>query len=65
MTNEEYSKALVSCIEQLQAMRKKAVSIAAGIIGKTLCMDDLFFCASVFNNSIIVLLFRFNHTVCA
>lgn len=47
MTNEEYSKALVSRIEQLQAMRKKAVSIAAGIIGKTLCMDDLFFCASV------------------
>ena len=47
MINEEYSKALVSRIEQLQAMRKKAVSIAAGIIGKTLCMDDLFFCASV------------------
>ena len=47
MTNEEYRKALVSRIEQLQAMRKKAVSIAAGIIGENLCMDDLFFCASV------------------
>ncbi len=47
MTNEEYSKALVSRIEQLQTLRKKAVSIAAGIIGENLCMEDLFFCASV------------------
>lgn len=47
MTNEEYSNALVSRIEQLQALRKKAVTIAAGIIGESLCMEDLFFCASV------------------
>lgn len=47
MTNVEYSTALISRIEQLQELRKKAVSIASGIIGKTLCMDDLFFCASV------------------
>lgn len=47
MTNEEYSNALVSRIEQLQALRKKAASIAAGIIGESLCMEDLFFCASV------------------
>lgn len=47
MTNEEYSNALVSRIEQLQALRKNAVTIAAGIIGESLCMEDLFFCASV------------------
>lgn len=47
MTNEEYKVALVPYIEQLQDLRKKAVSIATGIIGETLCTDDLFFCASV------------------
>lgn len=46
MTNEEYSIALIPRIEQLQELRKQAVSIAAGIIGETLCIDDLFFCAS-------------------
>lgn len=47
MTNEEYSVALISRIEQLQKLRKIAVSIALGIIGETLCTDDLFFCSSV------------------
>ena len=47
MTNEEYSIALASRIEQLQTLRKNAVTIAAGIIGESLCMEDLFFCASV------------------
>lgn len=47
MTNEEYKAALAPYIEQLQNLRKKAVLIATGIIGKTLCTDDLFFCASV------------------
>lgn len=47
MTNEEYKAALAPYIEQLRNLRKKAVLIATGIIGKTLCTDDLFFCASV------------------
>lgn len=47
MTNEEYKAALAPYIEQLQELRKKAVLIATGIIGETLCTDDLFFCASV------------------
>ena len=47
MTNEEYNVALAPYINQLQELRKKAVSIATGIIGETLCTDDLFFCASV------------------
>lgn len=47
MKNEEYNVELAAYIEQLQELRKKAVSIAIGIIGKTLCEDDLFFCASV------------------
>lgn len=47
MTNEEYSIALASRIEQLQTLRKNAVTIAAGIIGESLCMEELFFCASV------------------
>ena len=47
MTNEEYTVALVPYIEQLQELRKEAISIATGIIGETLCTDDLFFCASV------------------
>ena len=46
MTNEEYFIQLVSRIEKLQVLRKKAVSIGAGIIGDTLCLEDLFFCAS-------------------
>lgn len=47
MTNEEYNIALIPRIEQLQELRKQAASIAAGIIGENLCIDDLFFCASV------------------
>ena len=47
MTNEEYMVALAPYIEQLKKLRKEAISIAAGIIGQTLCSDDLFFCASV------------------
>lgn len=47
MKNEEYNIELTAYIEQLQALRKKAVPIARGIIGETLCTDDLFFCASV------------------
>lgn len=46
MTNEKYNIALIPRIEQLQELRKQAVSIAAGIIGESLCIDDLFFCAS-------------------
>lgn len=47
MKNEEYNIKLAAYIEQLQELRKEAVSLATGIIGETLCMDDLFFCASV------------------
>lgn len=47
MKNEEYNIELASYIEQLQELRKEAVSIATRIIGETLCTDDLFFCASV------------------
>ena len=47
MKKEEYNVERASYIEQLQELRKKAVSIATGIIGETLCTDDLFFCASV------------------
>lgn len=47
MTNEEYMVALAPYIEQLQKLRKEAISIAAGIVGETLCSDDLFFCSSV------------------
>lgn len=47
MKNEEYNIELTAYIEQLQALRKKAMSIARGIIGETMCTDDLFFCASV------------------
>lgn len=42
-----YNIKLAAYIEQLQELRKEAVSLATGIIGETLCMDDLFFCASV------------------
>lgn len=47
MTNEKYTIELDTYIKQLRKLRKKAVSIAAGIIGETLCADDLFFCTSV------------------
>lgn len=47
MTNEKYTIELDTYIKQLRKLRKEAVSIAAGIIGETLCTDDLFFCASV------------------
>ena len=47
MKNEEYNIKLAAYIVQLQELRKEAVSLATGIIGETLCMDDLFFCASV------------------
>lgn len=47
MKNEEYNIKLAAYIEQLQELRKEAVSLATGIIGETLCTDDLFFCASV------------------
>ena len=47
MKNEEYNIMLAAYIEQLQELRKEAVSLATGIIGETLCTDDLFFCASV------------------
>lgn len=47
MKNEEYDVKLATYIEQLQELRKEAVSLAAGIIGENLCMEDLFFCASV------------------
>lgn len=47
MKNEEYNIKLAAYIEQLQELRKEAVSLVTGIIGETLCMDDLFFCASV------------------
>ena len=47
MTNEKYTIELDTYIKQLRKLRKKAVSLATGIIGETLCMDDLFFCASV------------------
>ena len=47
MKNEEYNIKLAAYIEQLQELRKEAVLLATGIIGETLCMDDLFFCASV------------------
>ena len=47
MKNEEYDIKLAAYIEQLQELRKEAVSLATGIIGETLCTDDLFFCASV------------------
>ncbi len=46
MTNAEYKEAIAPKIHELQELRKKAVSIAAGIIGKTLMSEDLFFCAS-------------------
>lgn len=47
MTNEKYTIEIDTYIKQLYELRKEAVSIAAGIIGETLCADDLFFCASV------------------
>lgn len=47
MTNKKYIIELDTYVKQLHKLRKEAVSIASGIIGETLCTDDLFFCASV------------------
>lgn len=47
MTNKKYIIELDTYVKQLHKLRKEAVSIAAGIIGETLCTDDLLFCASV------------------
>lgn len=38
MKNEEYNIKLAAYIEQLQELRKEAVSLVTGIIGETLCM---------------------------
>ena len=46
MTNEEYFVQVSSRIDIFQELRKEALSIATGILGETICLEDLFFCAS-------------------
>lgn len=47
MTNDEYSAAIVSSVNELQELRNQAVSLAKGVIGETLLSEDLYFCASL------------------
>lgn len=46
MTNEDYFKSLDIRINRLCMLRREAISISNGIIGNTLCSEDLFFIAS-------------------
>ena len=46
MTNKEYEQEINKYINRLKILRKKGISIAAGIIGTNLFMEDLYFIAS-------------------
>ena len=54
MSNEEYYEALEDRLQQLKESRELAKSIANGIIGKTLCTEDLYF-SSALDRSIALL----------
>ena len=47
MNNNEYYIAIEERIKILQELRKEGISLAKGIIGKSLFTEDLFFCASL------------------
>ena len=47
MTNEQYKNELTNSTEAITVLRKEACYIAAGIIGKTLLTEDLYFCSTL------------------
>ena len=47
MNNTEYYEKLQLQIAKLEALKSQGIPVAQGIIGQTLCEDDLFFCASL------------------
>lgn len=59
MNNTEYYEKLQLQIAKLEALKSQGIPVAQGIIGQTLCEDDLFFCASL--NRCINLIAGFEH----
>ncbi len=47
MNNIEYGELIQQRIDDLEALRKIGVTIAAGVIGESLLKEDLYYCASI------------------